>query len=120
MMKMFRTMAGRLFAVLPIYLLIVSLGISHAMAGALDQPKADGKIGEQSNGYLGLVHQNVSPDIKALVRDVNAKRKARYQAIAEKQSVPLNEVEQVGGVTAIEKTLPGNYIKNNSGRWRKK
>ena len=113
-------MAGRLFSVLPIYLLIVSLGISHAMAGALDQPKADGVIGEQSNGYLGLVHQNVSPDIRALVRDVNAKRKVRYQAIADKQSVPLYEVEQVGGATAIEKTLPGNYIKENGGSWVEK
>ena len=113
-------MAGRLFSVLPIYLLIVSLGISHAMAGALDQPKADGMIGEQSSGYLVLVHQNVSPDIRALVRDVNAKRKARYQAIADKQSVPLYEVEQVGGATAIKKSLPGNYIKENGGSWVEK
>ncbi len=120
MMKKLRTKAGRWFTVLPIYLLIISLGTPHAMAGALDQPKADGLIGEQTNGYLGLVHQDVSAAIKALVRDVNAKRKARYQAIAGKQSVPLREVEQVGGTTAIEKTLRGNYIKDNSGRWRKK
>jgi len=90
------------------------------MAGALDQPKADGTIGEQSNGYLGLVRHNAQPDIKSLVMDVNAKRKARYQAIAAKQSVPLFEVEQVGGTTAIQKTLPGNYIKYNGGSWVKK
>ncbi len=120
MMKKFSKKAGRLFTVLPICLLIIALGISQAMAGALDQPKANGMIGEQTNGYLGLVHQNVSPDIRALVRDVNAKRKARYQAIAEKQSVPLFEVEQVGGTTAIEKTLSGNYIMDSSGSWRKK
>ena len=82
--------------------------------------KADGLIGEQANGYLGLVRQDVPPDIKALVRDVNAKRKARYQSIAQKQSVPLAEVEKVGGTTAIDRTLRGNYIKDSSGRWRKK
>jgi uncharacterized protein YdbL (DUF1318 family) len=120
MMKKLQTKAGRLFTALPIFLLIMSLGISLALAGALDQPKADGMIGEQANGYLGLVRQDVPPDIKALVRDVNAKRKARYQSIAQKQSVPLSEVEKVGGTTAIDRTMRGNYIKDNSGRWRKK
>ena len=120
MMKKLQTKAGRLFTVLPIYLLVMFLGISLAVAGALDQPKADGMIGEQANGYLGLVRQDVPPDIKALVRDVNAKRKARYQSIAQKQAVPLSEVEKVGGTTAIDRTLSGNYIKDSSGRWRKK
>ncbi len=105
---------------LPGALLIGLLSISVAVAGPLDQPKADGLIGEQANGYLGLVSQNVPADIKALVRDVNAKRKARYQSIAQKQSVALSEVEKVGGTTAIDRTLRGNYIKDSSGRWRKK
>jgi len=99
---------------LPGALLIGLLSISVAVAGPLDQPKADGLIGEQANGYLGLVSQDVPADIKALVRDVN------YQSIAQKQSVALSEVEKVGGTTAIDKTLRGNYIKDSSGRWRKK
>jgi len=105
---------------LPGMLLICLFSVSVAMAGALDQPKADGLIGEQANGYLGLVSPNAPADIQALVRDVNAKRKARYQSIAQEQSVPVSEVEKVGGATAIEKTLSGNYIKDTSGRWRKK
>ncbi len=105
---------------LPGALLIGLLSISVAMAGPLDRPKADGLIGEQANGYLGLVSQDVPADIKALVRDVNAKRKARYQSIAQKQSVALSEVEKVGGTTAIDRTLRGNYIRDSSGRWRKK
>ena len=120
MIKKFHTKAGRWFSALPAYLLIMLLGMSVAMAGALDQPKADGLIGEQADGYLGLVQQDVPPDIKALVRDVNAKRKARYQSIAAKQNVPLFEVEKVGGTAALNKTLSGNYIKDSSGRWRKK
>ena len=120
MMKKLQTKAGRLFTPLPVYLLIMALGISTAMAGALAQPKADGMIGEQANGFLGLVRQDVPADIKALVRDVNAKRKARYRAIAEKQGVAVSEVEKVGGTTAIDRTVRGNYIKDSSGRWRKK
>ena len=124
MMRKIQAKAGRLFTALPMYLLIVVLGMflsmSLAVAGALDQPKADGLIGEQANGYLGLVRQDVSADIKALVSDVNTRRKARYQDIARKQSVPLADVEKVGGTTAIDKTKRGNYIKDSSGAWRKK
>jgi len=103
-------------------LLISMMAISVAVAASpLTQPKADGLIGEQANGYIGLVQQNVPADIKKLVNDVNAKRRAGYQKIAaKKQGTSLAEVERVGGNTAIEKTLRGNYIREASGTWRKK
>ena len=54
------------------------------------------------------------------VNETNAKRKAGYQDIAKKQGIPLSEVEKVGGNTAYEKTLKGNYYRDASGAWRKK
>jgi hypothetical protein len=101
-------------------LLVTMMTVSIAQASALTQPKADGWIGEQSNGYIGLVKNNAPADIKALVADVNAKRKAGYQQIATRQSTSLSEVEKVGGLKAIEKTLAGNYVKDTAGAWRKK
>ena len=101
-------------------LLISMLTVSVAVASPLTKPKADGLIGEQANGYIGLVRQDVPADIKRLVNDVNAKRKAGYQKIAAKQGTSLADVERVGGNTAIEKTLRGNYIRDASGAWRKK
>ncbi|MEE4175482.1 MAG: YdbL family protein [Xanthomonadales bacterium] len=91
-----------------------------AAAAALDQAKADGWIGEKPDGYLGLVRSDAPADVQALVRDVNAKRKARYQQIASQQGAPLAEVEKVGGQTAIDKTRAGHYVMDTSGRWRKK
>ena len=104
------------------YVLLISLmAVSVANAASpLAQPKADGLIGEQANGYIGLVKQNVPADVKALVNDVNARRKAGYQKISKRENTPLSQVERVGGNTAIEKTLPGNYIRDASGAWRKK
>lgn len=97
------------------------LAVSIASASSpLTQPKADGLIGEQANGYLGLVTQNVPADIKKLVKETNAKRKAGYQKIAAKQGTSVSEVEKVGGMTAIEKTIRGNYIRDTSGTWRRK
>jgi len=104
-----------------IMLLVGLMSVSVAVADSpLTQPKADGLIGEQADGYLGLVSQNVPADIKKLVAEVNAKRKAGYQQIAAKQGTSLSEVEKVGGNTAIEKTLPGNYIRDANGVWHKK
>ena len=102
-------------------LLISLLAVSIAVAASkLSQPKADGLIGEQSNGYLGLVVQSAPANIRKLVEETNAKRKAGYQKIAAKQGASLSDVEKVGGNTAIEKTLRGNYIRGANGTWRKK
>lgn len=101
-------------------LLITMLTVSVAVASPLTKPKADGLIGEQANGYLGLVRQDIPADVRKLVAEVNAKRKAGYQDIARKQGTSLESVELVGGNTAIEKTLPGNYVRDANGVWRKK
>ena len=106
-----------LFLALLISLMAVSVA---SAASPLTQPKADGLIGEQSNGYIGLVTQNVPANIKKLVNDVNARRKTGYQKIAAEQGTGLSEVERVGGNTAIQKTLKGNYVRDTNGVWRKK
>ena len=107
----------RIFVMLLTGLLAFSVAANES---PLTQPKADGLIGEQADGYLGLVTQNVPADVRKLVNEVNAKRKAGYQQIANKQGTSLSEVEKVGGNTAIEKTLPGNYIRDQNGNWYKK
>lgn len=90
------------------------------LAADLGSAKADGWIGEKPDGYIGLVRNDAPADVKALVEAVNEKRRANYQRIAQQQGAPLSEVEKVGGMTAIEKTRPGHYVMDSSGRWRKK
>jgi uncharacterized protein YdbL (DUF1318 family) len=117
MMMKSKTWIKQIFITLLISLLTVSVASAES---PLTQPKADGLIGEQADGYIGLVSQNVPADIKKLVAEVNAQRKAGYQKIAAKQGTSLAEVEKVGGNTAIEKTLPGNYVRDADGVWHKK
>ncbi len=107
----------QIFVMLLISLMAVPVAIAES---PLTQPKAEGLIGEQADGYLGLVTQNVPADIRQLVAEVNAQRKTGYQEIAAKQGTSLAAVEQVGGNTAIEKTRPGNYVRDANGVWRKK
>lgn len=110
----------RTFATVLRSVAISMLAVSVAAASALTQPKADGWVGEQANGYLGLVRDDAPVEIKALIKDVNAKRKAGYQRIATAQGTSLADVEKVGGNKAFEKTAAGNYVRDASGRWRKK
>ncbi len=90
-----------------------------AFAIDLQEVKAQGLIGEQLNGYLGVVSADASAEVRALVKDVNTKRKAKYESIAAQNSTSLETVELLAGKKAIEKTAAGNYIQSATG-WKKK
>jgi uncharacterized protein YdbL (DUF1318 family) len=87
---------------------------------SLHEAKAQGLVGEQANGYLGLVKPGASAEVKALMNEINAKRKKEYQDIARRNKTELNVVEALAGKKAIERTAPGQYVKLPSGQWVKK
>ena len=89
------------------------------MASSLTPAKSEGIIGEQANGYIGFV-TTASAEIKALVADVNKKRKLRYQQIAQSKNLSLSDVESIGGQQAIAKTKSGHYIMRAGEGWTKK
>ena len=91
-----------------------------AVAMDLNTAKSRGFLGEQQNGYLGLVDRNAPADAKSLMRDVNDQRRANYQSIARANELPLKTVESLAGQKAIEKTSRGNYIQAPNGQWVKK
>ncbi|PKG65032.1 MULTISPECIES: YdbL family protein [Pseudoalteromonas] len=88
-----------------------------AWAISLDDAKNQGFVGEDSSGYLGLVVQNA--EAKAIVDDINAKRKAQYLKLAKKNNLSLSQVEALAAAKTIEKTQSGHYVEVN-GNWVKK
>ncbi|HSG91910.1 MAG TPA: YdbL family protein [Pseudomonadales bacterium] len=98
-------------------LLLVALLAVPAAASPLDDAKAAGEIGEQTNGYLGIVREPGSAAIQALVASVNAERRARYESIAARNAITLEQVEMLAGRKAIEKTAAGNWIRLPDGTW---
>jgi len=88
-----------------------------AWAISLDDAKNQGFVGEDSSGYLGLVVQNA--EAKAVVDDINAKRKAQYLKLAKKNNLSLSQVEALAAAKTIEKTQSGHYVEVN-GNWVKK
>lgn len=89
-----------------------------AFAITLDEAKAKGFVGEQLDGYLGLVVKN--KDSETLIADVNAKRKQLYQKLADKNGVSVEVVAKLAAEKAAEKTQAGHYIQNMEGEWVKK
>lgn len=84
---------------------------------SLDDAKNQGLVGEDSSGYLGLVVQNA--EAKAVVDDINTKRKAQYLKLAKKNNLSLSQVEALAAAKTIEKTQSGHYVEVN-GNWVKK
>ncbi len=113
------------------YWLIVSIMLPTLLLGVLGRPlpswgltleeaKTQGVVGEQPNGYLGVVQPGVSAEVQTLVNDVNQKRRQMYEEIARQNSTKLDAVEMLAGKTAIDNTKPGNFIRSSSGQWVKK
>ena len=89
-----------------------------ALARYLDTAKADGLVGERADGYLAAVKSNASAEIRELVVEINGKRKAQYQRIAQRNQIPLHDVEVLAGKKAIEKTRAGGWVFVEN--WRRK
>ncbi|WP_439332002.1 YdbL family protein [Pseudoalteromonas caenipelagi] len=97
---------------------VAALGMAFsALALTLDSAKEQGLVGETESGYLAAVNGNAQ--VQALISDINAKRKAKYQQLAQKNGISLSQVEALAGKKAIEKTSTGHYVQVN-GRWVKK
>ena len=83
----------------------------------LDEAKESGAVGEQSNGYLGIVRTPATAELRDLVSSVNDRRRQRYRAIADRNDIDLEPVELLAGKKAIEKTQPGHWIRLTDGEW---
>ncbi|MGE3540794.1 MAG: YdbL family protein [Candidatus Tectimicrobiota bacterium] len=107
-------------ALLLLVCLVSLLGLVRPSWGVtLEEAKGQGLVGEQPNGYLGLVQPGATPEVQALVKDINQKRRQTYEDIAQRNATTLQAVEMLAGKTAIEQTKPGHFIQM-SGRWLKK
>jgi uncharacterized protein YdbL (DUF1318 family) len=93
-------------------------GVQPLLALTLEEAKAKGLVGEQSNGYLGVVAVG-NAEAQALASDINQKRRQAYQEIARREGANLNTVESLAGEKAIQKTRPGNIVEGPGG-WVKK
>jgi|TARA_R110002049_G_scaffold72036_2_gene185863 uncharacterized protein YdbL (DUF1318 family) len=83
---------------------------------AYEAARASGKIGEKPDGYLGYV-TSPSPAIKAVVEDINIKRKAAYTRKAQETNSTVEQFAFTSGCNLIMRTVPGEKYQTPSGTW---
>lgn len=79
--------------------------------------RANGTVGEQLDGYLGIVGQ-ATPALRKLVNDINIRRKAIYTRKSQENSATPEQYATTSGCQAIARTVPGEKYQAPDGSWK--
>ena len=99
---------------------VVAGTAAHAQGDTAGQLRASGHVGEQADGYLGLV--DAAPaDLRAQMEQVNIQRRAAYTQLAAQRNATI---EEVAAATACQlfatRVGPGQYSRLPDGVWRRR
>jgi uncharacterized protein YdbL (DUF1318 family) len=103
--------------------LSLTAGAASAQSSAkatVDAAKAQGVVGEQADGFLGLVTGSADPAVTAAVAQINAGRAGAYRDIAAKTGVTPAAAGEATAQQLIARLPPGAYYKPLGGGWTTK
>ena len=81
--------------------------------------RAAGEIGEQVDGYIGIVADETA-DLRRVVSDINIQRRAVYTDRARAENATLEEMAFSSGCELISRTQPGEMYQTPSGNWQQR
>ena len=105
----------KIFAAIGLLLLL-----QNAWAIDIHDAKAQGLVGEANTGYIAAVQSPASAEVRALIADVNGKRKTHFEETARKTGTTVAQVANRFYELALQKTSPGHFYQDSNGRWKKK
>lgn len=79
--------------------------------------RANGSVGEQVDGYLGIVGE-ATPALQLIVDDINIRRRAVYAEKALENNATLEQYAMTAGCQAIARTEPGEKYQAPDGSWK--
>ena len=89
-------------------------------ADAAGQLRASGEVGEQADGYLGLVG-SASAEVRAQMDQVNIQRRAAYTQLASQRGATIQEVAAATACTLFATRVgAGQYYRLPDGVWRRR
>jgi len=98
-----------------------SPAIAQSAAKALvDKAKAAGQVGEQGDGYLGLVTGQADAGVSAAVDEINSGRRAVYQETAAKTGVTPEVAGQATAAQLYARMPAGQFYRPIGGGWTQK
>ncbi|MCP5055961.1 MAG: YdbL family protein [bacterium] len=89
-------------------------------ASELDAARDTGVVGERRNGYIGLVVKNPTDEQKALVKRINAGRRAQYKKVAKKTGATVEEVAALTAERLMREAKSGHYVQAADDGWVRK
>ncbi|WP_454278323.1 YdbL family protein [Sphingomonas sp. Marseille-Q8236] len=101
---------------------VVSLIGLSGMAMAQRDPayaaaRAAGQVGEQPDGYLGIVG-TATAELRTLVNSINIQRKAAYTQKAQASGATVEQMAFTSGCNLIAQTVSGEKYKTPEGVWK--
>lgn len=97
--------------------LVASAALAQARDPAYAAARAAGQVGEKVDGYLGFVTPP-APALRAVIDDINIKRKAVYAEKAQANSATVEEYALTSGCVLIAQTKPGEKYQAPDGSWQ--
>jgi uncharacterized protein len=101
-------------------LLLAWLPVRGAEAPSLDELRRDGVVGERWDGLTVVRAEGAPGTVRTRVESVNAKRLEIYDARAEAQGVPVEEVGKVYAKEIVEKAPAGTWFLGEDRKWVQK
>ncbi|NTU76730.1 MAG: YdbL family protein [Alphaproteobacteria bacterium] len=101
-------------------MLVVAALLMATSAWALDlhQARSSGMVGEKADGYIAALQS--TPELQALVSDVNAKRQQEYARISAQNGQPVDVVAKLAAQQIVGNLQPGNRYQGADGGWKTK
>jgi hypothetical protein len=106
----------RLAALGAILALPAGMALAQARDPAYAAARANGQVGEQGDGYLGIVG-TATPTLRHIVEDINIRRKSVYSERAQAQHATVEEYAFTTGCLLIAQTQPGEKYRAPNGSW---
>jgi uncharacterized protein YdbL (DUF1318 family) len=118
-MPIMRNLKSAIFAAAALLLASPAFADLASDKAAVDAAKAAGTVGEQADGYLGIV-SSADGTVTAAVNEINAGRRGVYTQTASKSGVTPDAAGQATGAQLIAKVPGGQFFKPLGGAWTKK
>ena len=101
--------------------LVGGTGVAYAMLqDAAASLRASGQVGEQADGYLGVVG-SVPAAVRAQVDSINIQRRAYYTDLAARRGAKIEEVAATTGCELLRtKVAIGQFYRGTDGAWKKR
>lgn len=97
---------------------IATMFAAPALAIDLHEARAQGSVGEKSDGYIAVLKPGGGVD--ALVSEVNAKRSQEYSRISQSNGQSISVVATLAAAQIVKNLPAGSKYQSGDGSWQTK